>query len=169
MSPLMTMSAMWEVVLSIRVFICTPVQMPILDTGPASVISICRWAIMDNTTSHIADMVIKGDTMGITKMTRELNQSVVEDPRGFTSVDELIQIKGIGEKKLEELRDYVYVEVWYQKVGVQHDSHPVGPPPSPPCHRLPLPFPHKWTKGPALEQGQRGAFAGRRSLHFGDR
>ena len=31
---------------------------------------------------------------------------------GFTSVDELIQIKGIGEKKLEELRDYVYVEVW---------------------------------------------------------
>ena len=32
-------------------------------------------ALRDNSTSHIADMVIKGNTMGITKMTREMNQS----------------------------------------------------------------------------------------------
>lgn len=42
-----------------------------------------------------------------------LSQRIVdyrEENDGFSSVDELIQIKGIGEKTLEKVRKYVYVE-----------------------------------------------------------
>ena len=51
-------------------------------------------ALRDNSTSHIADMVIKGNTMGITKMTREMNQSLSGDP----------QVRGLGEELINTQR-----------------------------------------------------------------
>lgn len=60
--------------------------------------------MMDNTPSHIADMVIKGDTMGITKMTRELNQSVVEDPRIRDLGEELVNTQ---RRNIEILKKYL--------------------------------------------------------------
>ena len=61
-------------------------------------------ALRDNSTSHIADMVIKGDTMGITKMTRELNQSVVEDPRIRELGEELVNTQ---RRNIEILKKYL--------------------------------------------------------------
>lgn len=82
-----------------------------VDPGSASVMSkMGIWTgvqmntLMDNTTSHIADMVIKGDTMGITKMTRELNQSVVEDPRIRELGEELVNTQ---RRNIEILKKYL--------------------------------------------------------------
>ena len=61
-------------------------------------------ALRDNSTSHIADMVIKGNTMGITKMTRELNQSVVEDPRIRELGEELVNTQ---RRNIEILKKYL--------------------------------------------------------------
>jgi hypothetical protein len=61
-------------------------------------------AIRDNSNSHIADMVIKGDTMGITKMTREMNHSPVEDPQIRSLGEELINIQ---RGNIETLKKYL--------------------------------------------------------------
>lgn len=60
--------------------------------------------MMDSSTSHIADMVIQGDTMGITKMTRELNQSAVEDPRIRELAEELVNTQ---RRNIEILKKYL--------------------------------------------------------------
>lgn len=60
--------------------------------------------MMDTSTSHIADMVIQGDTMGITKMTRELNQSAVEDPRIRELAEELVNTQ---RRNIEILKKYL--------------------------------------------------------------
>ena len=46
--------------------------------------------LQDKSSSHIADMVIRGNTIGITKMTRELNQALAEDPRVRRLGEELV-------------------------------------------------------------------------------
>ena len=56
-------------------------------------------AIRDNSASHIADMVIKGDTMGITKMTRELNHAPVR-----RLGEELIDLQ---RRSIETLKQYL--------------------------------------------------------------
>ena len=61
-------------------------------------------AIRDNSSSHIADMVIKGDTMGITKMTRELNHAPVEDPQVRQLGEELINLQ---RRNIETLKKYL--------------------------------------------------------------
>ena len=61
-------------------------------------------AIRDNSASHIADMVIKGDTMGITKMTRELNHAPVEDPQVRRLGEELIDLQ---RRSIETLKQYL--------------------------------------------------------------
>lgn len=61
-------------------------------------------AIRDNSTSHIADMVIQGDTMGITKMTRELNESSVEDGSIRRLGEELINSQ---RRNIETLKKYL--------------------------------------------------------------
>ena len=61
-------------------------------------------AIQDNSSSHIADMVIKGDTMGITKMTRELNHAPVEDPQVRRLGEELIDLQ---RRSIETLKQYL--------------------------------------------------------------
>lgn len=60
--------------------------------------------MMDSSPSHIADMVIQGDTMGITKMTRELNQSAVEDPRIRQLGEELVNTQ---RRNIEILKKYL--------------------------------------------------------------
>ena len=60
--------------------------------------------MMDDSTSHIADMVIQGDTMGITKMTRELNGSPVEDPRVRQLGEELVNTQ---RRNIEILKKYL--------------------------------------------------------------
>lgn len=60
--------------------------------------------LQDNSTSHIADMVIKGDTMGITKMTRELNQATIQDPRVRDLGEELVNTQ---RRNIEILKKYL--------------------------------------------------------------
>ncbi len=83
-------------------------HMEITEAGPVSKMGIWTGVqmntLMDNSASHIADMVIKGDTMGITKMTRELNQSVVEDPRIRELGEELVNTQ---RRNIEILKKYL--------------------------------------------------------------
>ena len=60
--------------------------------------------MLDSSSSHIADMVIQGDTMGITKMTRELNDSPVEDPRIRQLGEELVNTQ---RRNIEILKKYL--------------------------------------------------------------
>ena len=60
--------------------------------------------IQDNSSSHIADMVIKGDTLGITTMTRELNHAPVEDPQVRQLGEELINLQ---RRNIETLKKYL--------------------------------------------------------------
>lgn len=78
------------------------------DTGAMSKMGIWTGVQMntmiDDSTSHIADMVIQGDTMGITKMTRELNQSAVEDPRVRDLAEQLVNTQ---RRNIEILKKYL--------------------------------------------------------------
>lgn len=60
--------------------------------------------MMDSSASHIADMVIQGDTMGITKMTKELNRAAVEDPRIRQLGEELVNTQ---RRNIEILKKYL--------------------------------------------------------------
>lgn len=77
-------------------------------TGPVAKMGIWTGVqmntMLDDSPSHIADMVIQGDTMGITKMTRELNQSPVEDPRIRQLGEELVNTQ---RRNIEILKKYL--------------------------------------------------------------
>lgn len=60
--------------------------------------------LQDSSASHIADMVIQGDTMGITKMTHELNQSTIQDPRVRNLGEELVNTQ---RRNIEILKKYL--------------------------------------------------------------
>jgi len=83
-------------------------NMSITDAGAMSKMGIWTGvqmnAMMNDSTSHVADMVIKGDTMGITKMTRELNQSAVEDPRIRDLGEQLVNAQ---RRNIEILKKYL--------------------------------------------------------------
>ena len=82
--------------------------MDLTDTGVLSRMGIWTGVqlntLQDSSTSHIADMVIKGDTMGITKMTRELNQSQVIDPRIRDLGEELVNTQ---RRNIETMKKYL--------------------------------------------------------------
>ena len=83
-------------------------EMDLTDTGVLSRMGIWTGVqlntLQDSSTSHIADMVIKGDTMGITKMTRELNQSQVIDPRIRDLGEELVNTQ---RRNIETMKKYL--------------------------------------------------------------
>ena len=83
-------------------------EMDLTDTGVLSRMGIWTGVqlntLQDSSTSHIADMVIKGDTMGITKMTRELNQSQVIDPRVRDLGEELVNTQ---RRNIETMKKYL--------------------------------------------------------------
>ena len=60
--------------------------------------------LRDNTPSHIADMVIQGNTMGITKMTREMNEACTQDPQIRRLGEELINTQ---RRSIETLKKYL--------------------------------------------------------------
>lgn len=60
--------------------------------------------LQDSTASHIADMVIQGNTMGITKMTREMNQAVTGDSRVWKLGEELVNTQ---RRNIETLKQYL--------------------------------------------------------------
>ena len=82
-----------------------------VDPGSASVMSkMGIWTgvqmntLQDKSSSHIADMVIRGNTIGITKMTRELNQSQVIDPRVRDLGEELVNTQ---RRNIETMKKYL--------------------------------------------------------------
>ena len=82
-----------------------------VDPGSASVMSnMGIWTgvqmntLRDNTPSHIADMVIRGNTIGITKMTREMNEAAPSDPRIRQLGEELVNTQ---RRKIETLKKYL--------------------------------------------------------------
>ena len=83
-------------------------HMEITEAGPVSKMGIWTGVQMntlrDNTPSHIADMVIRGNTIGITKMTRELNQSQVIDPRVRDLGEELVNTQ---RRNIETMKKYL--------------------------------------------------------------
>ena len=60
--------------------------------------------LRDNTPSHIADMVIRGNTIGITKMTREMNEAAPSDPRIRQLGEELVNTQ---RRNIETLKKYL--------------------------------------------------------------
>jgi len=60
--------------------------------------------LQDKTPSHIADMVIRGNTIGITKMTREMNRTPDQDPRIRKLGEELINTQ---RRNIETLKKYL--------------------------------------------------------------
>ena len=61
-------------------------------------------SLRDNTPSHIADMVIRGNTIGITKMTREMNEAAPSDPRIRQLGEELVNTQ---RRNIETLKKYL--------------------------------------------------------------
>ena len=67
--------------------------------------SINMSAFMDDSSSHIADMMIKGSNMGITNLNKELNQHSAElddEPRALAH-----ELLSIEEKNIEQLKPFL--------------------------------------------------------------
>ena len=83
-------------------------HMEITEAGPVSKMGIWTGVQMntlrDNTPSHIADMVIRGNTIGITKMTREMNEAAPSDPRIRQLGEELVNTQ---RRNIETLKKYL--------------------------------------------------------------
>ncbi len=60
--------------------------------------------LQDRSSSHIADMVIRGNTIGITKMTREMGRASEQDPRVRKLGEELINTQ---RRNIETLKKYL--------------------------------------------------------------
>lgn len=77
---------------------------------PIESLTVEEFLKLSSTDLNTAD---REELMGLPGIGEVLSQRILdyrEETGGFSSVDELVQIKGIGEKTLEKVRKYVYVE-----------------------------------------------------------
>ena len=75
-----------------------------------SKMGIAMNTMMDSTTSHIAEMIIEGSTMGITDNTRilhELERSECSDPQYSAACGLASQIVSFEEKNIETMKHYL--------------------------------------------------------------
>ena len=70
-------------------------QMPIQEVGPAARRSAAAMTnmktLLDRSTSRLAEMVIQGNTMGATQITRALHQNRDSDPESRALAEKLLQ------------------------------------------------------------------------------
>ncbi len=83
-------------------------QIPVRDVGNAAKMSATVMTnmrtLMDRTTSHLAEMAIQGNTMGVTQITRALHEDRDSDPESRALAERLLQAT---DRNLQDLRKFL--------------------------------------------------------------